>query len=202
MAKPASICRRVISPKPPGSAAIRRWWMTLASGSRMAISASATRSRSGSGPDESAPGPLKTGESCLEVPLDRGLHEAGSTRVLHDAEAAGPSAPGAARKSRAGHALQQPRRIGAACAPAARHGPGTRRGPARRRDRRGRSSASTRRRRNRRRGCGSSRRYRCRRAAKQRPAATAAAEPPLEPPEVRSGSQGLLVWPKSGWTAP
>ena len=30
-------------------------------------------------------------------------------------------------------------------------------------------------------------------AAKQKPAATAAAEPPLEPPEVRFGSQGLLV---------
>ncbi len=38
------------------------------------------------------------------------------------------------------------------------------------------------------------------RAAKHRPAATAAAEPPLEPPEVRSRFQGLLVWPTLGLT--
>jgi hypothetical protein len=39
-------------------------------------------------------------------------------------------------------------------------------------------------------------------AAKHGPAATAAADPPPEPPAVRRGFQGLLVWPKAGWTAP
>ena len=34
------------------------------------------------------------------------------------------------------------------------------------------------------------------------PAATAAAEPPLEPPAVRSGAQGFQVGPTSGWTMP
>ncbi len=39
-------------------------------------------------------------------------------------------------------------------------------------------------------------------AAKHRPAATAATEPPLLPPDVRERSQGLFVCPKSGWTMP
>ena len=34
------------------------------------------------------------------------------------------------------------------------------------------------------------------------PAATAAADPPLDPPAVRCVSWGLLVWPKSGWATP
>ena len=39
-------------------------------------------------------------------------------------------------------------------------------------------------------------------AAWQSPAATAAAEPPLEPPAVRAVSHGLLVCPTLGLTAP
>ncbi len=35
-------------------------------------------------------------------------------------------------------------------------------------------------------------------AAPTRPAATAAALPPLEPPALRSGFQGLRVWPQVG----
>ena len=39
-------------------------------------------------------------------------------------------------------------------------------------------------------------------AAGTMPSATAAAEPPLDPPAVRAGSCGLLVWPTSGCATP
>jgi len=40
------------------------------------------------------------------------------------------------------------------------------------------------------------------RASSQAPAATSAADPPEDPPEVRAGSLGLRVSPTSGWANP
>src|SRR6266566_7324753 len=39
-------------------------------------------------------------------------------------------------------------------------------------------------------------------ASAHAPAATSAAEPPEDPPEVREGSRGLRVSPTSGWANP
>src|SRR5260370_8329211 len=39
-------------------------------------------------------------------------------------------------------------------------------------------------------------------ARSQAPAATSAADPPEDPPEVREGSRGLRVSPTSGWANP
>ena len=61
----------------------------------------------------------------------------------------------------------------------------------------GPASASGRRGRSRRRECGSSRRRRCRGAIATMPDATAAAVPPLDPPELCSVFQGLRVGPKA-----